>query len=66
MRKFGKVCNKTTMRKRLERFDEADFVDETNDFGMDFSRRQRLDLEHHPRHGSSTLEREKFGIVEQS
>ena len=28
-----------------------------------FSRRQRVDLRHHPRRGSSTLKKDGFGIV---
>ena len=32
------------MGKRLERFGEVRIVDETNGFGLDFSRRQRVDI----------------------
>ena len=32
----GRIYKETMMRKRLERFDEIEIVDETNRFGMDF------------------------------
>ena len=34
--KDGKISNKMTMGKRLERFDGVRIVDETNGFGLDF------------------------------
>ena len=34
--KDGKISNKTTMGKRLERFGEVRIIDETNGFGLDF------------------------------
>ena len=34
--KDGKISNKTTMGKRLERFGEVRIIDETNGFGQDF------------------------------
>ena len=47
---------------RLERFCEVRVVDETNGFGLDFVRKTEIRvLEHNPRRGSSTLEKDGFG-----
>ena len=49
------------MGKRLERFGDVRIVDETNGFGLDFSRRQRVDIGAPPRRGSSALKKDGFG-----
>ena len=49
------------MGKRLERFGEVRFVDETNGFGLDFFKKTEWILECHPRFGSSTLKKDGFG-----
>ena len=50
-----------TMGKRLESSCEVRIVDETNGYGWILSRRQRVELEPHPRRGSSTLKKDGFG-----
>ena len=36
----GKICNKTTTRKTLERFGEVEIVDETNCIQLDFGKKK--------------------------
>ena len=55
------------VRKRLKSDSEVWIVDETNDFGLDFVEvTERGFRSITPRHGSSNLEKDEFGIYKYS